>query len=288
MAATRDERGLTKQQESLQTTNSIRLVSPKGNWNGTMKPSDTALRAPVIIGPGRVGRSLAAAIERSGVAVDLRGRGEGLEGLGGEVVLLCVPDAGIRDLADRIGAAGTPPELIGHTSGATGLDALAGAGAAGAFSVHPLQTVPDGEADLSGCPAAIAGDTPAALGAAAGVATMSGMRSFEVSEQDRVIYHAAASIASNFLVTIEQTAAELLGGISVENPREVLDPLVRRSLENWLDRGPEALTGPIARGDDLTVEAHRAALATRRPELVGFYDSLAERTREIVSSGSLR
>ena len=253
-----------------------------------MKPSDAALSAPVIIGPGRVGRSLAAAIGRSGVAVDLRGRGEGLEGLGGEVVLLCVPDAGIRDMADRIGAAGIPPELIGHTSGATGLDALAGAGATGAFSVHPLQTVPDGEADLSGCPAAIAGDTPGALAAAAGVATMSGMRSFEVSEQDRVIYHAAASIASNFLVTIEQTAAELLGGISVDNPREVLDPLVRRSLENWLDRGSEALTGPIVRGDDVTVEAHRAALEARRPELVGFYDSLAERTREIVRSGSLR
>ena len=147
-----------------------------------MKPSDAALRAPVIIGPGRVGRSLAAAAGRSGASVELRGRDEGLEGLGGKVVLLCVPDAGIRDLADRIGAAGDPPGLIGHTSGATGLEALSGAGAAGAFSVHPLQTVPDGEADLSGCPAAIAGNTPDALDAAAGVATMSGMRSFEVSE----------------------------------------------------------------------------------------------------------
>ena len=253
-----------------------------------MKASDTAQHAPVIIGAGRVGQSIAAAMLGAGGKVELRGRADGLESLAGRTVLLCVPDAEIGVLAESIGNSGEPPHLIGHTSGATGLDVLDGAGAKGSFSVHPLQTVPDGETDLTGCPAAIAGSDGHALEVAGQIATIAGMRSFEVSEDDRVIYHAAASIASNFLVTIEQTAAELLGGIAVGNPRQVLEPLVRRSLDNWIDRGESALTGPIARGDENTVDAHRRALSERRPELVDFYDALAVRTRAIARGGSIR
>jgi len=253
-----------------------------------MKASDTAQNAPVIVGAGRVGRSLAAAIPRAGGEVELRDREDGLAGLAGRIVLLCVPDGEIGAVATSIGVAGESPALVGHTSGATGLEALEAAGAGGAFSVHPLQTVPDGETDLSGCPAAIAGTDDHALEVAGGIARMAGMRSFEVSEEDRAIYHAAASIASNFLVTIEQTAAELLGGISVESPRSVIEPLVRRSLDNWLERGEAALTGPIARGDEATVDAHRRALAERSPELIGFYDALADRTRAIARGGSIR
>lgn len=251
-----------------------------------MKSSDTALRATVILGPGRVGLSMAAALDSAGLTVDLRGRTDGLEGLGDSVVLLCVPDAEIRELSARLAELTERPRLVGHTSGATGLEPLAGAASTGTFSIHPLQTVPDGSTDLTGCPAAIAGSDPDSTELAGGIARMAGMEPFEVSDRDRAIYHAAASIASNYLVTIEQTAAELLGGIEVENPREILGPLVRRSLENWLERGPEALTGPIARGDDETVAAHRRALADRRPELVGFYDALAERTREIAGARS--
>jgi predicted short-subunit dehydrogenase-like oxidoreductase (DUF2520 family) len=119
------------------------------------------------------------------------------------------------------------------------------------------------------------------------------MEAFEVAEADRAMYHAAASIASNFLVALEQTAAELLDQIEVQDPHRVLGPLVRLSLENWLARGPEALTGPIARGDEATVAAHREALGERRPDLLGFYDCLAERTRQIagrpaVAEGSSR
>ncbi|MBN8869709.1 MAG: DUF2520 domain-containing protein [Solirubrobacterales bacterium] len=246
-----------------------------------MKASDAALRVPLIVGPGRVGRSMAAATRAAGFAVELRGRGDRLDDLEGKLVLLCVPDAAISPLAEQIGAAGRPPALIGHTSGATGLDALTGAGAAGAFSVHPLQTVPDGETDLRGCPAAVAGSTPEALEAAGQIAEIAGLEAFEVAEADRAAYHAAASIASNFLVALEQTAAELLAEIEVEDPRRVLEPLVRRSLDNWLSRGPEALTGPIARGDEATVDAHRRALGESRPDLLVFYDALAERTRQI-------
>ncbi|HRV59252.1 MAG: DUF2520 domain-containing protein [Solirubrobacterales bacterium] len=250
-----------------------------------MKASEAALRAPVIVGPGRVGRSLAAALGGEGGAVDLRDRTSSLDDLAGRVVLLSVPDAAVSEVAGRIGASGEAPSLIGHTSGATTLDALRGAAADGCFSIHPLQTVPDGSTDLAGCPAAVAGSGPEALDAAVRLAEVAGMAPFEVSETDRATYHAAASIASNFLVTIEETAAELLGGIAVENPREVLEPLVRRSLDNWLERGPQALTGPIARGDEATVAAHRDALLERRSELVPFYDALADRTRQIAGNG---
>ena len=253
-----------------------------------MKLSDTALRAPVIVGPGRVGRSLAAAALESGVEVELRDRAAGVDGLDGRTVLLCVPDAEIRPLADRIGETEQRPALVGHTSGASSLEALAGAAAAASFSVHPLQTVPDGETDLTDCPAAIAGSSKDALEVAGELARITGMRPFVVADEDRVTYHAAASIASNFLVTLEQTAAGLLADVVEGDPREILEPLVRRSLENWLDRGALALTGPIARGDESTVDAHRAALAGRRPELVGFYDALAERTREVAAEGSRR
>lgn len=242
-----------------------------------MKSSDTAHLAPVIVGPGRVGRSIASAIR----GAELRGRREGLEGLDGRTVLLCVPDGEIAAVASAIGDSGSSPALVGHTSGATGLGALAAAGAAGTFSLHPLQTVPDGSTDLSGCRAAVAGSGSEALETARSLARDAGMCAFEVAEEDRAVYHAAASIASNFLVTLEQTAADLLGGIAVEEPREVLAPLVRRSLENWVERGPAALTGPIVRGDEATVEAHRNALAESRPDLLGFYDELADRTRGV-------
>lgn len=246
-----------------------------------MKASNSALRAPMILGPGRVGQSLATALTSGGFNPEVKGRDTDLSGLDGRVILLCVPDQVITPLADQIGAAGSRPALIGHTSGASTLEALAGAQAEASFSLHPLQTVPDATTDLNDCPAAVAGTSEAARDAAKSLAEAAGMKPFEVAESDRATYHAAASIASNYLITIEQTAAELLGGIAVENPREVLEPLVRRSLENWLDRGSDALTGPIARGDQATVESHRAALSMRRPELMDLYDALAEETRRI-------
>ena len=107
------------------------------------------------------------------------------------------------------------------------------------------------------------------------------MRPFEVPEEARAAYHAAAAMASNLLVALEQSAAELLDRIGIENGGELLAPLVLRSAANWSERGPEALTGPIARGDEATVERHRAALAEAAPELLAVYDALAERAKAI-------
>lgn len=250
-----------------------------------MNERTNAPNALTIVGPGRVGSSIARAAEGAGIDVLLAGRELNADQLAGRTVLLCVPDSAITSAAEHIAvvtSGGAPPLLLGHTSGATTLAPLEGR-AEGTFSLHPLQTVPDGETDLRDCPAAIAGGDDSALAAARGLAEKLGMAPFEIGEEDRAVYHAAASIASNFLVTLEQTAADLLGGIGVDAPRETLAPLVRRSLENWERRGPEALTGPIVRGDTETVERHRAALAERSPESLAMYDAMAERTRAMVA-----
>ena len=96
-----------------------------------------------------------------------------------------------------------------------------------------------------------------------------GMRPFEVPEESRAAYHAAAAMASNLLVALEESAAELArAALGIEDARELLAPLVLRTAANWAERGPDALTGPIARGDRATVERHRAALAETAPELL--------------------
>ena len=109
------------------------------------------------------------------------------------------------------------------------------------------------------------------------------MRPFPVDDAARTAYHAAASIASNFLVALEESAAELLAGAGVDDARELLAPLVLRTAANWAERGPDALTGPIARGDEATVERHLAELRERAPELVPVYEALAQRTRELAA-----
>jgi predicted short-subunit dehydrogenase-like oxidoreductase (DUF2520 family) len=87
-------------------------------------------------------------------------------------------------------------------------------------------------------------------------------------------------MASNFLIALEEAAAELLGDITPD-ARELLAPLVLRTAANWSERGAAALTGPIARGDTATVERHLEALRERAPELVPLYEALAERTRAL-------
>jgi len=250
-----------------------------------MSETGSAPGALTIVGPGRAGNSIASAARRAGIEVELVGRSPDPAVLSGACVLLCVPDAAIRDVAADIARSGAAPRMVGHTSGATTLEPLSAAGASeGCFSIHPLQTLPDGESDLTGAPAAVSGTDVRSEATAAAIAEALGMRPFGIDEADRVLYHAAASMASNFLVTLEQNASELLAGSGVENPREVLAPLVRRTLENWITDGPEALTGPIARGDEATVLRHREAINRARPDLASFYDAMAAATRAMASS----
>jgi predicted short-subunit dehydrogenase-like oxidoreductase (DUF2520 family) len=194
-------------------------------------------------------------------------------------VLLCVPDAQIEDAAALI----EPRRLVGHCSGATGLTVLKGHEA---FSMHPLMTVTGariGPCAFDGAVAAVAGTSPRALAFARRLASVLGMEPIEVSDRDRVAYHAAACIASNFLVTLEAAAERLAGTAGVE--RRALVPLVRATVENWSELGPaRALTGPVARGDHGTVAAHRETVAERAPELLGLFDSLVAATRTLAES----
>jgi predicted short-subunit dehydrogenase-like oxidoreductase (DUF2520 family) len=231
-----------------------------------------------IIGAGRLGSALSAALSAVGFAV--RGPlGRGADARGATAVLLCVPDGEIATAAARV-AGGRDGVLVGHCSGATGLDVLA---PHEAFSLHPLMTVPAGAgADvLRGAGCAVDGSSPRALAVAEALAAALGMRATRVADEDRAAYHAAASIASNFLVTLEGAAERLAATAGVD--RALLAPLVRAAVDNWAARGAEgALTGPIARGDEETVARQRAAVEERVPDLLPLFDALTDATRALV------
>jgi len=249
-------------------------------------PSPLSDAALAVVGRGRVGGSIARAAELAGIDVRLAGRDDLPEACrDATAVLLCVPDDAIPEVSSAVAIAGPPP-LIGHASGAGTLAVLAAATERGAavFSLHPLQTFADAATPTEGTPAAIAGSEESALVFARALAEALGMRPFEVPEENRATYHAAAAMASNLLIALEESAAQLLEGAGVSDSRELLTPLVLRTAANWAERGPDALTGPIARGDRATVERHRAVLADTAPELLPAYDALAERAQEVAAA----
>ena len=252
-------------------------------------------RTCAVIGPGRLGRALVAALRRgptappgapavpAGVSTAPSGwtvagpfgRDDAHRAAAADVVLLCVPDAAIAEAAAALPP--RPGRLVGHCSGATGLDVLL---PHEGFSLHPLMTVTRRGADLRGAGAAVDGATPRALEAARSLAAAVGLRAVRVAPEDRAAYHAAASVASNLLVTLEAAAERLAASAGVD--RALLVPLVRATVENWAAHGPEAaLTGPVARGDEDTVARQREAVADRAPELVEAFDVLVEATRAL-------
>ena len=143
--------------------------------------------------------------------------------------------------------------------------------------------MPDGATSLAGAACAVSGSTHEARETAAALGRHMGMHPFALDDESRAAYHAAASMASNFLVALEESAAELLEEIGIEDARELLAPRVLRTAANWAERGGDALTGPIARGDEETVARQRAAVEERTPELLELFDALADSTRELVA-----
>jgi len=225
-----------------------------------------------VVGRGRLGTAIATALRNAGY--DVTGPlGRGAQAHGTQAVLLCVPDAEIAAAAAAL-AAGA---LVGHCSGASGLDVLA---PHEAFSLHPLMTVSVHGARFAGAGAAVAGSTPRALALSAAIARALGMHAVAVTDRDRVAYHAAASLASNFLITLEGAAERLAASAGVE--RQLLVPLVRATVDNWARLGAQrALTGPVARGDDATVAAQRAAIAQRAADLLPMFDAMVGATRTL-------
>lgn len=190
-----------------------------------------------------------------------------------DAVLLCVPE---RELA---AAAALVPDgpLLGHCSASAPLSLLA---PHERFSAHPLMTVTAAGATFTGAACAVDGSSARALDVAVGLATRLGMVPVRVPAERRALYHAAASLASNFLVTLEAAAEQLARECGIE--RAQLAPLVRAAVANWEAQGFGAITGPLARGDEATVAAQRAAIAASAAALLPLWDALAARTREML------
>ncbi len=215
-----------------------------------------------VIGAGRVG---------SAIAARLRERGLDLDAGDPELVLLCVPDRAIAEVA----AATAPGPWLGHVSGATPLAALDPHERR--FGLHPLQTFTRdrGAEQLDGAFAAITAETEDARRVGEWLARLLALEPFPLADEKRATYHAGAAIASNYLVTLRRAAGSLLDAAGA--PPEALDPLMRRTIENGFE-----LTGPIARGDWETVDAHLAAIRADRPELEPMYVTLGETTKALL------
>ena len=227
-------------------------------------------RSLTIVGAGRMGNALAAALKKAGT--EIVGPLRRSESIRGSVVLLVVPDGEIANALASVPA----DAVVGHTAGVLTLDVLGGREK---FSMHPLMTAGDGRADFEGASAAVAGSTPQALAIATAIATRLGMEPIDIPDDRRAAYHAAAAIAANFLVTLESMAARV--GQSAGLERRHLLPLARAAIENWGALGTAALTGPISRGDTETVRRHRAAVQAAAPEFLAAWDALAAATGDI-------
>ena len=223
----------------------------------------TVVQTIRIIGSGRVG---------SAVAARLRERGFDLSEDEAELVLLCVPDRAISEVAAEV----APGPWIAHTSGATPLAALDPHERR--FGLHPLQsfTRTRGPEQLDGAYAAVTAESDEAREVGFWLARELGLEPFALDDSERALYHAGAVVAASYLVTLHQAAADLVEAAGA--PREALLPLMSRVIENDFE-----LTGPAVRGDWETVEAHLAAIRERKPELEPLYRALADATAEVAA-----
>lgn len=225
-----------------------------------------------IIGDGRAGKTFASGLRHA--SFDVSGplaRGE-QPGGSFDIALICVPDAAIAEVAGEI----SDSVLVGHCSGASGPEIL---GRDRAFCIHPLMTLSGDPSALEGAWSAVDASDPHSLETATKLAQALGMNPFRLSPGDRTAYHAAASIASNFLITLQEAAHSLAKATGL--PDRALVPLVKATVNNWEEYGAAALTGPIARGDVETVERQREAIAERAPELLELFDVLCDHTSDL-------
>jgi predicted short-subunit dehydrogenase-like oxidoreductase (DUF2520 family) len=215
----------------------------------------------VVGAGGRVGSAVSARLAERGVRLDSDDP---------DIVLLCVPDRAIAEVAADVEIG----PWIAHVSGATPLSALDPHNRR--FGLHPLQSFSKerGPEQLDGAWAAVTAEGDDALSLGFALAGLLGLRPFELDDASRAAYHAGAAVASNYLVTLRRAAGSLLEAAGA--PPEALDPLMRGVVENRFE-----LTGPIARGDWETVERHLAVIREARPELEEIYLVLARATAEI-------
>ncbi len=266
-----------------------------------------------IVGTGRVGAVLGAALQQaghrlvavSGVSEQSRARAAAL--LPGipvtsveevvrraELVLLTVPDDALPELIAGLSATVSwqAGQLVVHTSGRYGaavFDAAAGHHVLG-MALHPAMTFTGTSMDvvrLADCCFGITAPEPLRPVAEALVVEM-GAEPVWIQEQDRPMYHAGLAHGANHLVTLVAQAMQVVGSAGVKEPRRLIGPLLQAALDNALRLGDAALTGPVARGDAGTVAAHLAQLDSQTPDILPTYVALARATAErALASGRL-
>ena len=276
----------------------------------THAPGTTRLRVGVI-GAGRVGAVLAAALESAGHPV-VAAAGESdssrrrlADLLPGamhakpsdvaracDVLLLTVPDDMLENVVTVLSDSGAihAGQYVVHTSGRHGLAVLAPARRVGAHVVamHPAMTFTGTALDLDrlrGCIFGLtAGDAERAF--AEGLVADLGGRPMWVPEEMRTLYHAGLAHGANHLVTLVAQAMELLAAAGADDPAGTLRPLLTAALDNALENGDAALTGPIVRGDVNTVRAHLAEITANAPHTMPSYIAIARDTLDrVVTDG---
>jgi predicted short-subunit dehydrogenase-like oxidoreductase (DUF2520 family) len=248
-------------------------------------PADAPRLSVAVIGVGRVGSVLGAALSRAGHHVvaatavsdeSMRRAERMLPGVSivpadeaaaaADLVLLTVPDDQLADLIHGLASTESwrPGQLAVHTSGAHGIGLFGPATAVGVvgMALHPVMTFTGRPEDLQRLEGAAFGITaPEEFRPVAETLVFElGGEPIWVPESARARYHAALSMGSNHLVTLVNDATDVLRAAGVESPTRLLGPLLTASLDNSLRLGDEALTGPISRGDRQTIEAHVRAL----------------------------
>ena len=252
-----------------------------------MKPP-ASLRVGVV-GVGRVGAVLGAALRRSGhevvsvsaVSAASKERAEAfLPGVPvrsplevaqtSELLLLAVPDDVLPGLVQGLGA--DLPRAVAHVSGRHGLAVLAGV--PNPLALHPVYPFSGGPADLTGVSFGV---TAHDLDLADRLVRDMGGVPVHVAEELRPLWHAALAHGANHLVTLVASAADMLRAAGAQDPGAVLRPLLTAALDGALDRGTAALTGPVLRGDAGTVRAHLEVIPEETREA---YLALARLTAE--------
>jgi predicted short-subunit dehydrogenase-like oxidoreductase (DUF2520 family) len=276
-------------------------------------PAPAARHRVGVIGAGRVGAVVAAALRRTGHEI-VAAAGESdasrlriselLPGVPTEkptavaracdVLLLTVPDDMLANVVTMLSASGAIHEgqHVVHTSGRHGLAVLDPAVAVGAVpvAVHPAMTFTGTAVDLTRLPGCVFGVTAATADRAFadGLVADLGGTTMWVPEEKRSVYHAALAHGANHLVTLVAQAMELLDAAGADDPAGTLRPLLGAALDNALDQGDAALTGPIVRGDVETVRDHVAELRATAPHTLPSYVALARATLDrVVTDGRL-
>jgi predicted short-subunit dehydrogenase-like oxidoreductase (DUF2520 family) len=258
-----------------------------------------------VIGTGRVGAVLGAALARAGhqvvavSAVSERSRAAAARMLPGvpvapppevlaaaDLVLLTVPDDVLPGLVSGLASTGAPVagRLLAHTSGRHGAAVLDPATRDGALpmALHPVMTFtgrPDDLDRLDGISWGVTAPEPVLPAAEALVIEMGG-EPVVIDEANRALYHAGLASAANHLVALVAQSADVLRAAGVAEPSRMLAPLLSAALDNALRLGDAGLTGPVARGDVDTVAGHIAALRDTSPEALQAYLALARLTAD--------